>query len=181
MKNEIEIKFKIDKPQRVRNLLKEKGGLFIGKAFERTIRFDTPNKDLEKAGKFLRIKTGFANTITLKERVANSNYKERREMETTVGDPKEMIMILKKLGFTKTLIMEKYREKWEINKTEVVIDKLPMGNYIEIEGEKKTINKVIEILNLDAKQKILGTYWDLWREFAQENNIKNENIIFKYK
>ncbi len=43
--------------------------------------------------------------------------------------------------------MEKYREKWEINGAEVVIDKLPMGNYIEIEGEEeKEIDRLIKVL-----------------------------------
>ncbi len=64
---------------------------------------------------------------------------------------------------------------------QVVIDKLPMGNYIEIEGEEKEIDRLIKVLQLDVKQKILGTYWDLWREFALKHNIKNKNIVFKYK
>lgn len=153
MKNEIEIKFKINNPRKIRMLLKDNGGVFIGKAFEKTIRFDTSNKDLEKTGRFLRIRTGFANTITLKEKIINPDYKERKEFETTIGNPKEIIIILKKLGFTKTFIMEKYREKWEINGAEVVIDKLPMGNYIEIEGEEKEINRLIKVYNLMLNKK----------------------------
>ncbi|MBP8994119.1 MAG: hypothetical protein KBG30_09960 [Bacteroidales bacterium] len=53
MKNEIEIKFKISNPHKIRMLFKDNGGVFIGKAFEKTIRFDMLNKDLEKTGRFL--------------------------------------------------------------------------------------------------------------------------------
>jgi adenylate cyclase class IV len=55
MKNvnrEIEIKFEVKNPNLIRKILKNLKAKFCGKAFERTIRFDTPNNSLEKKENF---------------------------------------------------------------------------------------------------------------------------------
>jgi len=167
---EIEIKFKIENPIFIKKRLKNSGAKFISKAFEKTLRFDTPDNLLERNKKFLRIKTGFKNVITLKKKIPSKKFKEREEIEFEIGDPKKMKIILENLGFTKVRIMEKYREKWCFNNTEIVIDKLPMGYFIEIEGNKKSIKRVAKFLKLDFKNRITKTYWDLWDEFRKEKN-----------
>lgn len=178
--HEIEIKFKITQVKNIRKKIKKEGGIFISKTFERTVRFDTPAKKLEKNGLFLRTRTGFKNVITLKQKVDNKKFREREEIEFEISEPEKMKTILEKLGFTKIKIMEKYREKWELKNTEIVIDNLPMGNFIEIEGEEKDIKKVVKILELDFKNGIISTYWDLWNEFCKKEGIKNKNIVFNF-
>ena len=179
MPREIEIKFKIKNQDFIRRKLKKAGAKLLGKAFERTIRFDTENKKLEKEGKFLRVRTGFKNVITFKRKIKNRRFREREEIEIEISDPKKMETILNKLGFTKKWIMEKYREKWEWGSAEIVIDKLPFGNFIEIEGNEKSILKTIKILRLDLKDGITATYWGLWEEYRRKKGIKDENIVFK--
>jgi adenylate cyclase class 2 len=178
MAREIEIKFEIKNPNLIRKSLKNLKAKFLGKVFERTIRFDTPNNSLEKNGKFLRLRTGFKNVITFKRKIKSKNFKEREEIELEISDPEKMEIILKNLGFTKVRIMEKYREKWKLKDTEIVIDRLPMGNFIEIEGRKKSIKKVVNLLGLDFKNRLVCTYWDLWKDFTKKKGIKNENIVF---
>jgi len=90
-----------------------------------------------------------------------------------------MKTILENLGFKKVLIMEKYREKWQLKNVEIAIDKLPFGIFMEIEGNQKAIEETAKILGLDLKTRITSTYWDLWKEFSKEKSIKDENIIFK--
>lgn len=175
---EIEIKFKIKNPGLIRRILKNQKAKFIGKVFEKTLRFDTPDNRLEKNGKFLRIRTGFKNVMTFKKKIESKKFKEREEIELEISDPNRMKIILENLGFTKIRIMEKYREKWQLKNAEICIDKLPMGNFIEIEGRKNIIKKVVKILGLDFNDGITATYWDLWKEFTKRKGIKNENIIF---
>lgn len=183
MKREIEIKFMIreDKIGFIQKKLKEQGGEFIGKVFEKTLRFDTPNKDLEARGLFLRIKTGFSNLITLKEKISDKNFKEREEIEFEISNPQKMKIILEKLGFTNIRIMEKYREKWRIKNTEIVIDILPMGIFLEIEGDKKSIKEMVKVLKLKFKNRITNTYWELWEEFSKRKRIESKDIIFNFK
>ena len=181
MKNiyqEIELKFRLKNPKTFHKKLKEKKAKFLGKTFERTVRFDTPQGKLEKEGKFLRVRTGFKRTLTFKRKIEDKEFRAREEIELEISSPQKMIDILKNLGLTRILIMEKYREKWQFQKTEIVIDKLPMGNYIEIEGEKDSIKKAIKVLGLNFKDKITKTYWDLWREFARKKEIRDKNIVF---
>jgi len=179
MKKEIEIKFKMDKPSIIRKKLKNQGAKFIGKTFERTLRFDTPTNNLYKNGKFLRIRTGFKNVITFKRKLRSKSFKEREEIELEISDPKKMEIILENLGFTRKRIMEKYREKWELENAEISIDKLPMGNFVEIEGSKKEIQKTTKILGLNFQDRIIKTYWDLWRDYCKRQGVKEENIIFR--
>lgn len=178
---EIEVKFKIDKFDKIRKILKQKKAKFLGKAFERTIRFDTLKKDLEKKDCFLRVRTGFENVITFKRKIKNKDFKEREEIELEIADPEKMKIILGKLGFFEIGTMEKYREKWIFKNTEISIDKLPFGNFIEIEGDKSSIKKVAEDLNLDFKERITKVYWRLWKESCGKKRIKSENIVFKEK
>jgi adenylate cyclase class 2 len=184
MKNinrEIEIKFELKNPESIRKELKNQSARFLGKAFERTIRFDTKDKKLEKEDKFLRVRTGFKNTITFKRKLKKEDkkFREREEIEIEISDPKKMETILNKLGFTKKWIMEKYREKWEWGSAEIVIDKLPFGNFIEIEGNENSILKTIKMLRLSLKEGITATYWGLWENYCRKKGIKNENIIFR--
>lgn len=176
--NEIEIKFQINKINFIKKILKNQKAQFIGRAFEKTIRFDSPDESLEKSGRFLRIRTGFKNVITLKQKISNKKFKEREEIELEISDPKRMRLILENLGFNKVLIMEKYREKWQLNNAEICIDKLPMGIFIEIEGKEKSIKEIVKILGLNFKDRIIVTYWDLWKEFSKKRGIKDDNIIF---
>lgn len=176
--HEIELKFLIDNPRLVHMILKKHKAKFIGKVFEKTLRFDTPNNELEQMGKFLRIRTGFKNVITFKHKIKNRNFKEREEIELEIEDPIKMRQILENLGFTKVLIMEKYREKWWLNNTEIDIDKLPMGSFVEIEGKPREIRQVAKLLQLDFIKRITDNYWDLWAIFTRRNGIKSKNIVF---
>ena len=183
MKKEIEIKFKIKNADVIRKKLKKLGARFLGKTFEKTIKFETKNNDLKKQGKFLRLRTGFKNEITFKRMInkIDKKFKEREEIEVGISDPEKMKKILENLGFTKKWIMEKYREKWQWGSAEIVIDKLPLGNFIEIEGNKKVIEKTAKVLGLNLKEGITATYWELWENYRKKKGIKDENIIFKKK
>jgi len=181
MNKEIELKFKVENSNLIRERLKKMGARFIGNAFERTLKFDTPANNLQSAGKFLRIRTGFKNTITFKRKIKpkDKDFKEREEIELEISDPEKMKKILENLGFTKKWIMEKYREKWVLGNAEIVIDRLPFGNFIEIEGAKKAIQKTTKLLGLNLKDGITATYWGLWEDYRKSKGIKDGNIIFK--
>jgi adenylate cyclase class 2 len=68
--------------------------------------------------------------------------KHRREDETQVDDPGAMELILEALGFTPALVYEKRRETWRLAQAEIVIDELPFGSFMEIEGSEKDIRAV---------------------------------------
>lgn len=170
---EKEIKLKIDDVEKVLNTLKQHGAKFEGGALERTIRFDNENKDYEKAGKFFRVRSGFKNTVTLKEKIAggDKNVRARKETEFEVEDIDKMAYIFNVLGLNYSMTMEKYRQHWNYGGCDVTLDELPFGVFMEIEGEENAISEVCKNLGLDESKKILVTYWELWAEVSNKKDI----------
>ncbi len=170
---EKEIKLEINNIAGVTDSLRRNGAVFLGGALEKTIRFDTENLDYERKGKFIRVRSGFSNTITLKEKIKNadSGVRARKETEFEIEDISKMEYILKTLGLTYTRTMEKYRQHWRLGECDVTLDELPFGVFMEIEGEEKEISKTCNILKLDESKKILDTYWDLWAKISDDKDI----------
>ena len=59
-----------------------------------------------------------------------------------------MTAILDALGFTRLLVYEKRRHTWPLGPTEVVIDELPFGLFMEIEGEEDEITAAEQTLGI---------------------------------
>ncbi len=181
---EKEIKLKVDDVENVLRSLKQHGAQFEGGALERTIRFDNENKDYEKAGKFFRVRSGFKNTVTLKEKIAggDKNVRARKETEFEVEDIDKMAYVFNVLGLNYSMTMEKYRQHWNYGGCDVTLDELPFGVFMEIEGEENAISEVCKSLGLDESKKILVTYWELWAEISNKKDIIFEaNHKFKLK
>lgn len=177
---ETEIKIQLfDLKTLVSNLIKV-NATFLGKDFQRTVRMDTPDMDLEKKGLFLRVRSGFGNTVTLK--VKNKEVKDfmqRDEYETEVKDLRVLSDIFSILGFSKQLILEKYRANFLYRGVKISIDELHFGTYVELEGDENKINNVAKELGLDMSDRINVTYWDLFEDYKKRNNIQSqENIVF---
>lgn len=176
---ETEIKIELKDIDLILDLLKKKA-VFEGKTFQRTIRMDTPNMDLEKKKIFLRVRSGFKNIVTLKiNKKKTDKFFQRDEYETEVKDVNLLSEIFSLLGFNKKLVMEKYRAIFKYQETTLCLDELPFGIFLEIEGKEDDITKVIKELNLGLEKKIIVSYWDLFTKYKKENNILDQkNIIF---
>jgi len=165
---EIEVKFEIKNVQDIKNKLIKIGGEIGEKVFQRTIKLDTPNEDLMKRGVFLRVRKEDYDVMTVK--IKNKEDKElfeRDEFEIKIENADKAAQMLKIVGFSFERILEKYRETciFKNKSVIVVIDKLPFGDYIEIECEnKKEIEDMISNLGLLSEKRIVGTYWDLLKE-----------------
>jgi predicted adenylyl cyclase CyaB len=179
---EVEIKLAIEDIVSFEKKLQKLDGKNDGEFFQRTIRFETPNDDLEKRGLFLRVRTGDKNIITVKRKSKeDKNYKERDEWETEVDDPETVVEIFKALGYTKLLIMEKYRKTYTFSDfpdLTVTIDRLPFGHFAEIEGGEEDIEVMLERLNLKTIERITDTYWGLHEQYNKERGLSGEDIVF---
>jgi predicted adenylyl cyclase CyaB len=107
---EVEVKVVVSDLKELEIKIKENNGEVIHpEVFQRTVRFDTPNLDLENQGKFLRVRTGEKNIMTVKaKQVGNSdNYLTRGEWEIEINDPETAREMMKVIGFSREFIMEK--------------------------------------------------------------------------
>lgn len=176
---EKEIKLEIDNPGKLLARLSELKAKKISCGFQRTIRMDTPDMDLEKKGTFLRVRSGTKNIVTMKKKIkGDGEVFERQELETEVNDSELLADIFGQLGFSKQLIMEKYRIDYTYNKVKISVDELPFGMFIELEGEPESIMTVAGELGLDITKKIIVTYWDLFADYKKKTGEQGENIVF---
>jgi adenylate cyclase class 2 len=147
---EIEKKYRLNSAQRadVLQRLKEVGAEDRGEEFEENTIYS--GNALKRGTSVLRLRRAGARALlTYKERVPNeSPVKHQREEETAVDDPSAMAMILDALGFKPLLVYEKRRQTWSLGPTEVVIDELPFGLFMEIEGSEEDIDAAEQTLGI---------------------------------
>jgi len=188
MNKEIEVKFKIKDKEKLLEKLRILGGEKKESVFQRTYGFFTDNYSNIKEGMFPRVRVddpGVINSsavFTVKvKKEKKSRYFERDEYETEISNYKAVIDILKKFGFTNIHTFDKVREIWILpgSNLEILIDTLPFGIFIELEGEKENIEKTIERLELKGKR-ITRAYLGVYEDYCKENNLKIEkDILFK--
>jgi adenylate cyclase class 2 len=133
---EIEKKYKLDKKRLVALTAKlgELGAEFTDETFEEN--YLHRGGVLDERGAVLRLrKTDKRTTLTYKEKVVNeTEFKHQIEFETEVSDVDGMENIIDKLGYKLAIVYEKHRKTWRLGNVEVVLDELPFGYFMEIEG-----------------------------------------------
>jgi adenylate cyclase class 2 len=158
---EVEKKFRLTKRQRdaVLKRLPEIGARLEREDFEENTLYD--GEALHDGGAcVLRLRrVGGRSTLTFKRRLPGASaIKQQREEETVVGDPDAMAAILEALGFTASLVYEKRRQTWRLGQTEIVIDVLPFGLFMEIEGRANEIKSVERKLAMKGLRAENATY-----------------------
>jgi adenylate cyclase class 2 len=154
---DIETEVKIHYPDldELRQRLEQAGAEQVReRVHEWNMRYDKKSGSFADEGYVLRLRRDNVVRLTYKglSRV-EQGIMQREELEVEVSDYDTMHQILLKLGFSEHMIYEKYRTVYEINQTEVVLDEMPFGNFIEIEGDTENIEDVLVRLNLqDAKR-----------------------------
>src|SRR5689334_19467394 len=166
---EIEKKYRLTAEQRDRVLqrLQEVGAEDRGEEFEENTIYG--GGSLKRGTSVLRLRrVGKKALLTYKERLANASLvKHQREDETPVGDPAAMALILDALGFKPLLVYEKRRRTWSLRGTEVVIDELPFGLFMEIEGDEQDIDEAEQALEVAGVSAEHDTYPQLTEKHGQ--------------
>jgi len=124
------------------------GATYVKEVFE--VNYQHRGGDMDERGATLRLrKIGDFTVLTYKERVKSENGAKRKiEFETSVSDVEATEGIIERLGYRLTAVYEKRRKYWHFDDVEVVIDELPFGLYMEIEGTDDAIQKVEKKLGL---------------------------------
>ena len=172
---EIEKKYRLTKAQaeQLQRRLHEVGAYLRGKEFEENTIYAGHGLDPQRQVLRLR-RMGNRAILTYKERFTSASaIKHQREDETGVEDAETLAAILDALGYRPSLIYEKHRASWEVANVELVIDELPFGLYMEIEGEDQAIIEAEQLLNLTEAEAEHATYPDL----AQQHGSRKGDVI----
>ncbi|HEX8129569.1 MAG TPA: class IV adenylate cyclase [Pyrinomonadaceae bacterium] len=153
MGTEIEKKYRVsvEEATNLRVRLRACGAEACGEEFEENTLY--AGAGLERGNRVLRLRRieGGRAIFTFKESMTGSGgIKRRREDETAIEDPEALAAILDALGYTPAAVYEKRRETWRMAGVEVVIDELPFGQFVEIEGTEESILEAERRLELAA-------------------------------
>lgn len=128
--------------------LAELGAAFDKEVFE--VNYQHRGGEMDERGATLRLrKIGDFTVLTYKEKIkTDDGAKHKIEYETTVGDVDATERIIERLGYRLTAVYEKRRKYWRLDDVEVVMDELPFGLYMEIEGTVEAIESAESNLGL---------------------------------
>lgn len=167
---EIEKKYRLTSNDRERVLkrLREIDAPLESEVFEENTLYAGGLIDIRNCVLRLRRVGDFA-TLTYKERFPSSSaIKRQREDETRVEDAIAMAAIMDALGYRPAVVYEKRRATWRVANTEVVIDELPFGLFMEIEGEEQAILDTEQLLGLVDLKAEMATYPQLAIQYGKK-------------
>lgn len=178
---EVEIKFRFTDSRSLTRELRNSGfKLITRRTHEMNTLYDLPGEILRQRGDLLRLrKYGTSWILTHKAKGKNGRHKTRIENETRVADGYKMEAILRSLGFAPTFRYEKFRAEWSDGRGHVVIDETPIGNFGEIEGPPRWIDRTAKALNLEKEDYITQTYAGLFFEWKQQTHSNASEMTFK--
>ncbi len=169
---EIEKKYRLDKRSLVETAarLRELDAVFHDDVFEENYLHRGGLLDERNAVLRLR-KTGDITLLTYKERVGtDTDFKHKIEFETLVADVVATENIIEKLGYKLSVVYEKHRKSWHLGNVEVVLDELPFGYFMEIEGSIDDILEAEKILGADKFEPELRGYPRLTVKYGKDVN-----------
>lgn len=178
MSIEIEKKYRLEPSDRdgVISALKEEGAEFVRREFEVNTVYSI--EALRTKGGVVRIRrTENRSLLTFKRRMEEnlSDVKQQIEHETEIADPDAAEEILAELGLQPVLVYEKYRDTWRFRSVEIVIDELPFGDYMEIEGSITAIKEAEILLGLEGLEPEPETYPRLTARLGEKNGLVTES------
>lgn len=178
---EIEAKFYVLDLKRIIKQLEALGAQLIhDRVLETNIRFDLPGALLRAEGRVLRLRHDTEVRLTYKSAGKNTEgILSREEIEFVVEDFEKAKRFLEALGYQKLVYYEKYRTTYKLNDTLIMLDELPYGDFVEIEGQSHDLIRVeANRLNLKWDAAIGTSYHALFERVRSSLSLAFEDLDF---
>ncbi len=178
-RKEIEAKFIVSDLDEIRRRLTDLGGRVVtAKHSERNLYFDTPDRKLLSGKQVLRIRTDAAARMTYKRQ--EEVFEDRTEIELILDDAAEACALLQALGFEFVLAHEKRRETFGLDDNLVMLDELPFGYFVEIEGASlDNIRDASARLGLDWQKRVQLNYPALFEKLREYLKLATTEATFE--
>ena len=158
---EIEAKFHVSDLDGIRAHLQSLGANLIQRrVLETNIRFDLPDGGLRSEGRVLRLRQDTEARLTYKSGSINEQGAlKRTEIEFVVEDFGKAKAFIEALGYQRLFYYEKHRTIFELANCHIMLDELPFGSFVEIEGEGvESIRAAADRLNLRWDRAVPASY-----------------------
>lgn len=177
---EIEVKFYLSDMDSTRDRILELGAVSMGRVFETNLRFDDADNRLIEKKSLLRLRRDTKTILTFKSEppFKNDQFKILNELEVEVSDFTTMKHILESLGFREEQVYEKWRETFRLNSTNLCLDTMPYGDFLEIEGQKEDIKELAYRIGLKWQKRILFNYLAIFDVIKQKLNLPFYDVTF---
>ena len=158
---EVELKVKIPSLDPVRDNLVRKGAHSRGKVHEHDIYYNAPHRDFGLTDEAVRVRyTDDHAVVTYKgPKIKTFGLKAREELNFAVECGATFETMLDRLGFTKTLEVNKWRETYKLGMASVSLDLVEgLGTFAEIEvmTESETDNPTAQIEKVANEIGVVG-------------------------
>jgi adenylate cyclase, class 2 len=180
---ETEIKLRIDGLARARKILRDAGyAVRKPRVFEQNLVLDDANSSLREQGLLLRVRAaGKLVTCTFKKKEKHGIHKSREEREFQSSDLGETLAVFEALGYREAFRYEKYRTEFARagESGHVTVDETPMGNFMELEGTGKWIDRTAKKFGFGVADYVTDSYGLLWEKWCAENGRALGDMRFK--
>jgi adenylate cyclase class 2 len=178
---EIEAKFAVRSLDAIETRLLALGGrCLVRRQMEFNLRYDTPDRQLSREGRVLRLRRYDDLRMTYKgPGTRNNGVLERSEIETSLGDFDSASLILESLGYTPIFLYEKYRAIWQLAENQVMLDEMPFGKFVEIESPSAAqVHELARALALNPHAAIPASYQTLFERAKTWRRLAFSDITF---
>ena len=179
---EIEVKLYVRDLKKIEaGLLERKAHLIQARVFERNQRFDQPDGRLRAEGRVLRLRQDAEARLTYKGASdLVDGIMSRRELEFTIGDLETARKVLLALGYVEVAVYEKYRAVYELGDCHIMLDELPYGNFVEIEGaDAEAIHSTADLMGLDMEAATGDSYLGIFQRYCQKRGWSQSILTFE--
>jgi len=178
---ETEAKFYVWDLERIQSFLQRANARLVqARVLEKNLRFDLPDGSLRAGRRVLRLRYDTEARLTYKGENKNTRgVLSREEIEFVVGDFENAKKFLEALGYRQIFYYEKYRTTYELDKILIMLDELPYGNFVELEGETdETIEALSKKINLNWDATIERSYSALFADVQKNMNLSFRDLSF---
>jgi adenylate cyclase class 2 len=165
---------------------------------EQNTLFDTPESDLRRLGRLLRLRieapapddafpggtrravlTAKAPAPPRSGRTGGRRYKEKLERELLVVNPTGLQAALRSLGFRPGFRYEKYRTTFHFRGLHLSLDETPVGTFLELEGSPRAIDRLAPSLGFSPRAYVRNTYWELYSVDCRRRGVPPGDMLLQ--
>ncbi len=184
MKVEIEIKLRLrGELAKVRQKLRQLSfRIAKPRMFESNILLDNSKRTLRRQGKLIRVRRiGRHSVLTYKGPSEPGRYKKRPELEIHFPLNSVVEELFAHIGYHPVFRYEKFRTEYTKppDAGKVLLDETPIGNFLELEGSPRWIDRTARLLGYSPADYITRSYGYLYSAHCQERRIRRKNMLFK--
>ena len=183
MRFEIEIKLRLrgELSQVRQKLRKLRFRIAKPRMFESNILLDNSKRTLRRHGKLIRVRrVGRHSVLTYKGPSEPGRYKKRPELEIDLPLSSRVEEVFAHIGYHPVFRYEKFRTEYAKppDPGKVLLDETPIGNFLELEGSPRWIDRTARLLGYSTADYITRSYGYLYSAHCQERRVHPKDMLF---